>query len=363
MAMKRSRKIWFSLIALGAATLLTLLCVEIGFRIVFFQPRGRVAVPHEFKLSGMTGVPYELTPNHDYEWKYGARHVLGGGFSIPVSINSSGYRDDKLIESKPEDEYRILAIGDSFTWGLGVLREDAWVEQLEDLLNDPGLSSDLPEDKRVQVVNTGVGSWNTEVEFEYLRQKGINHEPDAVILGFLINDFRATNTDYLIDDRGFLVTSQKGSRALHLQSVLYDEKAKGSVFKRLIESSHLIRWFSGRRLKTEKRKLMVFNDKASKKRTFDALLGMHQLLRERQIPFYVCIFPYVEDVITESDKNDLAEIGRLCDDHGIPYLHMEEALVGVVPSEHWVHPRDHHPDKFAHELYAKLIFRQFFNGR
>jgi len=353
------RRLIFGIITVLVTVSVSVVLLEILFRLVYFQPRGRVAVPYEFQLSALDGVPYELTPNHRYEWKYGPRSVFDRGFSIPVRTNAMGFRDDPVIMPKPEGTVRILAVGDSFTWGLGVAEEDGWVEQLESLLAQR-------MHRPVEVINTGVGSWNTEVEAAFLAGKGMSLAPDAVILGFLVNDFRAADTGYAIDDRGYLVTRFKdgsqpaGAERLHLQSLLYEEKPRGNMFRRLVDSSHLIRWISGRRLKTEKRTLMMFNDKTAKQRIWDALDRIHRMTDTAGIPLFVLVFPYVEDPIPTAEKADLDELAAVCHESGLPCLRMEEALAGIPPEELWVHPRDHHPNARAHALYAKLIVSSLF---
>jgi len=358
---RKCRKTIFGIVTVCLVVCLSVAVVELFFRIVYFQPRGRVAVPYEFQVSKIEGVPYELTPDHSYEWRYGARKLFDSGFTIPVQINSSGYRDDEIIEPKPENTYRILALGDSFTWGLGVKEKDSWVEQLEKILNEN--KADLFQNKDIEVINTGVGSWNTEVEYSYLKEKGMSLDPDAVILGFLVNDFRAGNTNYTVDERGYLATLEEGNKRIHLQSLLYEEESRGNIFTRMIESSHAIRWASGRRVRTEKRKLMVFNDKNSHNKTLKALENIYSETKRAGIPFYVCIFPYVENVIPESEKTDLDIIAQRCESLSIPFARMENAISELDASCLWVHPKDHHPNAKAHNLYAEFIRKQFFHGK
>ncbi|MBN1880294.1 SGNH/GDSL hydrolase family protein [bacterium] len=357
----RIRRFIYGLITILLTTFLCLILLEGFFRVACFQPRGRVAVPYEFQLSDLAGVPYELTPNHQYEWKYGPRRLFDRGFSIPVRINEMGFRDDPVILPKPEGTIRILAVGDSFTWGLGVAEEDCWVEQLEWMLQKQTT-------RKVDVINTGVGSWNTEVEAAFLQGRGMALDPDAVILGFLINDFRATDTGYAIDDRGYLVTRYKDAegrgeaRKLHLQSLLYEEEPRGNILIRIAESSHLVRWISSRQVKTEPGRLMMSNDGRSKTRTWNALARIYMLTQEVGIPLYVLIFPNVEDPILAADKADLDELASLCQAAKVPSLRMETALTGIPPQALWVHPRDRHPNARAHHLYAQYIVSSLFTN-
>ncbi|MFO0687472.1 MAG: GDSL-type esterase/lipase family protein [Myxococcota bacterium] len=84
--------------------------------------------------------------------------------------------------AKPPGETRILALGDSFTFALGVRFEDLYVQRLERQLNaeEPG--------RRFQVINAGVAGYNTTQELVFLRADGLRYEPDLVTIGFYWND-------------------------------------------------------------------------------------------------------------------------------------------------------------------------------
>ena len=84
---------------------------------------------------------------------------------------------------------RILAIGDSFTYGWGVDIEYTWPFLLEKKL------SGQYKDKRVEVINLGVGgavpSEYSEIAEEYI----LLYKPDFVIVGFVEgNDFAQITT-------------------------------------------------------------------------------------------------------------------------------------------------------------------------
>ncbi len=67
-------------------------------------------------------------------------------FSYTVSINQLGLRD-REIDPARRPECRIVAIGDSFTYGFGVNLEDTWVKVVEQRLRDSGLD--------VEIINCG----------------------------------------------------------------------------------------------------------------------------------------------------------------------------------------------------------------
>ena len=50
-------------------------------------------------------------------------------------INALGYRDLERVQPKPAGVRRLVCLGDSFTWGVGVLFDDAWPQRVERTLS------------------------------------------------------------------------------------------------------------------------------------------------------------------------------------------------------------------------------------
>lgn len=98
-----------------------------------------------------------------------------------VRINSVGLRDDEVGE-KLKDTLRVLALGDSFTWGFGVESDESWVSLLDRSLREHG--------KAVEVVNGGVPSYSPMLEYLYLENHGMALEPDVVLVAFDMSDLQ-----------------------------------------------------------------------------------------------------------------------------------------------------------------------------
>lgn len=359
--MKIKKSFLFAFLTVLISLCATVLGLEIIIRMVFFQPRGRMAVPYETRLSELEGVDYELTPNHEYRWKYGSRKLFERGFSIPVRVNSHGYRGRELQDPKPDNHYRILALGDSFTQGLGVKEEDIWVTQLENLIRTDKLSVLAKKYDDIEIVNTGVGSWDTATEYHYLRQKGMTHDPDAIILGFCVNDFDVNRAEVWIDTEGIMRMHKQGHSQARFQGLLFEDKASNKKWwERIAENSHLIRWISNRNMVFQKQTLVAWYGKKEKETVYRAVDGIHSVTKQAGIPLYLCLFPYVEDSIAACDEQALDELAEYCLARAIPILRMDNALEGHRAADVWVHPRDHHPNATAHALYAEHIYRYFF---
>ncbi len=94
------------------------------------------------------GIPYlnyGLSPNHPQH-------------------NALGYRGDEIIMPKPEDAFRIVAVGGSTTYGSGNPRwQEAYPAQLETVLHERGYS-------QAEVINAGViryTSWESLLNVQF----------------------------------------------------------------------------------------------------------------------------------------------------------------------------------------------------
>lgn len=119
-------------------------------------------------------------------------------FDQPYRTNSLGLRGPELPAAKPPGEFRIVVLGDSFTFGGQVAEEQRFTERSEALLRERGYN-------QVRVVNAGVGGWTTFNEVGFLKANLSRLQPDLVIVAtFLGNDIGenilATAGGYRMDD-------------------------------------------------------------------------------------------------------------------------------------------------------------------
>ncbi|RMD81303.1 MAG: hypothetical protein D6815_12135, partial [Candidatus Dadabacteria bacterium] len=102
-------------------------------------------------------------------------------YAEPVSINQYGLRGPEL-QNRDEIDLRVICLGDSITFGVGVPDEVPFPRQLEARLSehDPALG--------VEVINAGVQRYFTYQEIDWLRSRGLPLRPDIVILACYYND-------------------------------------------------------------------------------------------------------------------------------------------------------------------------------
>src|ERR1019366_1506095 len=100
---------------------------------------------------------------------------------VPFSIDSAGLRDREFSREKAPGVYRIVWLGDSTTVGWGVPLAGAAPKILERELNAAGHG-------RFEVLNAGVGNYDTVQEVEHYLTMDRAFHPDLVILEYFIND-------------------------------------------------------------------------------------------------------------------------------------------------------------------------------
>lgn len=108
------------------------------------------------------------------------------GLPFTVTTNSQGFRGTRPVSpEKPDGTLRILCLGDSYAYGVGVNDALTFPALLENALQSahPGV--------KVEAVNAAVPFYDIFDELDYYRDKGRRLRPDLVIVQFFANDLEA----------------------------------------------------------------------------------------------------------------------------------------------------------------------------
>lgn len=142
-----------------------------------------------------------LVPSYDFEmWRYAAElkeplpneelpfhhwpNRSGTYYGAEIRTNSFGMRDPERTLAKPPGIKRVLFLGDSYTLGWGVPFDATFSRLLE---------QKLPKDNAsAEVLNMGVGNYNSAMEVALFKLKGLALDPDLVVLMYYINDVEKT---------------------------------------------------------------------------------------------------------------------------------------------------------------------------
>lgn len=168
-------KIFF--IVLGQMVVIVLLSYTIHQKItrlnLILSPINRESVT--FSQSNNYRFFYEPRPNTTESIK---RDWLS--YSPTYHINSDSLNERyEYKEKKEEKVFRIITLGDSFTFGAYVDTKSNWTELLEDSLNKNNLCSQV---KKYEVINLGVDGYDITYEVERYLRRGKKYQPDLIIM-------------------------------------------------------------------------------------------------------------------------------------------------------------------------------------
>lgn len=101
------------------------------------------------------------------------------------SINSDGLNDrfDYSLEKK-SNVFRIVTIGDSYTFGYMVNTPDNYPEQLEEMVNNQ-----CKGERRIEVINLGMPGYDMQYSVKRYMRKGRQYNPDLVLFFVKKDDF------------------------------------------------------------------------------------------------------------------------------------------------------------------------------
>lgn len=201
--------------------LLACLVLELLCRV--FDPLGISYYPETARymdtLLPADGVGYRQAPN-----------LRGTFWGAPVSINSLGLRGPEISFERPPNEFRILVMGDSWPFGIGVSYEQTFCHLLQTMI-----ARDARPGTLVRTIDMGVPSYNTEAELAQFQSLGRRLHPNLIILMFAINDIEPKLWMLNKRRRWYVNLAQRSYAASFLFTVLRNRAAR-PVAKPLTQS-------------------------------------------------------------------------------------------------------------------------------
>jgi lysophospholipase L1-like esterase len=182
-------------------TVVALLVAEVVCRMVVEDPfQGLGESRNSWRVVGLAPDP-EL--EFSFQPGYEGRMTLAGEYDVPFRINAQGLRDDHEYAAEHPGTTRILLVGDSFVFGVGVELQDSLGKQLERALNESGLA------QPVEVVAAGVPSYGLDAYALLIERWVPRLHPDLAIVALYpgndLLDYELKATDPRIVIEGMLV--------------------------------------------------------------------------------------------------------------------------------------------------------------
>jgi uncharacterized protein YjbI with pentapeptide repeats len=98
------------------------------------------------------------------------------GCESQAFINSHGFRSEEFSNQKPNNTYRIFALGGSSTFGLEVYDDETWPAYLQKKFDEIDLNVNI------EVINVGISAANSGTERKLIEDRIVNLDPDLIIM-------------------------------------------------------------------------------------------------------------------------------------------------------------------------------------
>jgi len=315
-----------------------LVCMAIVFSLAVLEAMLRVpAVANRVRPPAHT---------KEVQWRYRDydKHVL-------TRHKGTRFRSFHLDKDTDDSAFRIVVLGDSYTWGDKVRETPKiWPYQMEEALSLQRIPS--------RVFNLAQLGNTTVNEFEYLEVFGWDLDPDLVIIQYLINDplpslpgFRRRGDAWMQEETLPLAVSSDVHRLLNGHSYIYS----------LLNH----RWAGMLRRVMGLRDLTYFDLHADGFPPWEdckkAIAGIADACRKREIPVLFVMFPLLKSGIDLGEDYPFLSIHdkvrQVVAGLGIPYMDLLPVYARKNPnSNFWrVLPNDGHPGEYAHEVAGKAV--------
>jgi lysophospholipase L1-like esterase len=242
--------------------------------------------------------------------------------------NSKGLRDREFPYERVAEKRRILMLGDSLTVGWGVEEKETFSKQVEKMYAAKGAD--------IEVINTGVGNYNTVQEVEYFLMEGHKYQPDVVVLNFFVNDAE-------------IAVPAKTPSALmrHCYSCVFVLGQYDAVMRRFFGKVDWEEYYLG------------LYDEGRSKGWLDVKESIRKLAeycKAQGIVLLIANHPELHDVGHYHFQSITDLVRRTADQFGVGFVDLLPYLKDQDSSMLWVTPPDPHPNALAHKLLAQGLF-------
>ncbi len=303
--------------------ILILISAEVALRITypFYKNYNTEMWRYASELKMLSG-----NPDRGHEHAPNKSSMLYG---VKITTNSLGFRSDReYSQPKGEKTTRILVIGDSITLGWGVEYSQTYPKLLENFLDKDA------KDRRYEVINTGVGNYNSVNELEMLK-KYIYLDPDIIVVGFYINDIEKVKYPSKLS---YFFMKNSYSYAFIGDKLINTKFGKRYSYKD---------YYSG-----------LYRDEYLRDRLRKALREIDAIGKERHTPVILMNIPefhqfkdYPFPQVNSFLENDILI------QTSVYYINLLPYFIEETPEKLWVSYEDPHPNPKGHEIIARSLYK------
>jgi lysophospholipase L1-like esterase len=258
-----------------------------------------------------------------------AAHRAARLMGVDLVTNSAGLRDDREIayERQP-GVLRVLMLGDSLTEGWGVSLESTFSQRIERMYLERGITA--------EVINAGVGNYNTIQEVESFLTALYKFHPDIVVLNYFINDAEPVPRAHapgIIESRCYSCVFVAGRIDVLLRE-FSEHKNWADYYLDLYGNGTAKGWLDVKR----------------------AIKRLAEYCKEHEVKLLIANLPELHDVQDYRFQTVTELVRGAANENGVAFVDILPKLKGQESPKLWVTPVDPHPNAYANQFIAEGIF-------
>jgi lysophospholipase L1-like esterase len=171
------RRIGPKLLLFCVSALLSLVVAEVILRVIYKQHYRNGLWEASYKFVQDDRLIYRLRPN-------AMTTLTTSEFDELANTNKESIRGGEISFTKPAGAYRVVVVGDSFTFGHGLDDDETYPSRLEDIL-----TASVSAGRPIEVINMGVPGYTPDQEYRQIMEEVPKYRPDMVIWNLISYDF------------------------------------------------------------------------------------------------------------------------------------------------------------------------------
>ena len=274
-----------------------------------------------------------------------------------VKINSQGLRDYEYKLEKQENVFRIVTLGDSYTFGWGVELNESYPKLIESSLNENS-------DKKYEIINFGTPSHNTMQEARLLEIKAIAYKPDLIIIGYTMGDPECYWKFCSDELKAATYNAFEKSFSIPTDHITKERLLQRSLFLRFISNKYdiILHRLNIRRMDDNNVIIKLhYKNSATWKSVQESFRKISKIAKENNAEVLIVVFPEIDFLSSDYILSDVSkQVIEEADKNGFNTLDLFPYFVEEEPRSLMVTPgddgHDGHPNAKAHKIAADAVY-------
>ena len=266
------------------------------------------------------GIIYELRPNIRDYFKL-----------VEFDTSQDGLRDRKYALDKPDDTFRVVVVGASFSMASGVRIEDTYHSVLESRLSSRGAPY------QYEFINFSVGGYFPSQQLGTLQHRAMAYQPDLIVF-----PLTKRNIDYFPESRV--------SRSLSFKRRSVTQPFYDSFLMKYLEALKEQREHPGR-VEANRPPPIPFPNRDEGDNQENVLQALGALQQDSGIPIVIIYL----DFNWLGNLSDLGLIREAAEHQGLHWIDTRKAFADKNSAQLWINRLDPHPNAEAHRIFAQVL--------